>query len=371
MLTPSTAHLWTKCALSASIVRGTLTGDGPIVPKADEKVSEARLEGVAADWIANGVLKGDAATAAEFEGETAPNGWIITPDMVRHVQGYVDFCRSRGEVARAQVPINIPSLYIRGVADAQVVRSDVDSQLVLEIIELKYGYQIVDAEWNAQLLCEAIALFDEKIYDRVIMWVYQPRPYHPEGKARKWELTANELVTAYGWLANKAHAALAPNPVGSPGAEWCGNCDGRGRCEALTRAVYNIFDTVRGARLETRDAVAIGAELTFAQKALKLVKAYESGIEAEVAGRMRRGEYIPGHMWDQQLKDREFVVPPAEIMEKTGITPFKLVLRSPAEMEKEGADPEIIKTMTYRPPGAPRLVPATQKAFAKQFPKKP
>jgi hypothetical protein len=365
-LTPSTAHLWTKCALSASVNRGT-SAETPFAPTPDETISDARREGIAADWIANGVLNGDAASAEEFDGETAPNGWIITPDMVRHVQGYIDFCRSRGEVERAQVPINIPSLYIRGRADAQVVRSEAESRLVLEVIELKYGYQVVDAEWNAQLLCEAIALFDDKIYDHVIMWIYQPRPYHPEGKARKWELTAQELVTAYHWLAGKAHAALAPNPAGTPGAEWCGNCDGRGRCEALTRAVGSIFETVRGERMEKLDAAALGAQLTFAQKALKLVKAYESGVDAEVTGRMRRGEHIPGHMFDRGLKDREFNVPLSVIMEKTGITPFKLVPKSPAEMEREGADPEIINSLTHRPPAAPRLVPASPKTFAKLF----
>lgn len=366
MLTPSTSHLWTKCALSASIVRGVIsTGDVPFTPTPDEHVSDARREGVAADWIANGVLKGDAGSAAEYDGETAPNGWIVTPDMVRHVQGYIDFCRSRGPLVRAQVPINIPALYIRGVADAQCTTDST----TLELMELKYGYQIVDAEWNAQLLCEAIALFDDTKHDRVIMWVYQPRPYHPEGKARQWVLTAEELLTAYHWLAGKAAAALAPNPAGTPGAEWCGNCDGRGRCEALNRAVYTIFETVHGVRLEKRDAPALGAELTFAQKARKLVDAYESGIKAEVAGRMKRGEFIPGHMWDVGLKDREFSVPMSKIFELTGVAPFKMVPRSPAEMEKEGADPEIINSITYRPPAAPRLVPATQKAFAKQFPK--
>lgn len=363
-LTPSTAHLWTRCALSASVLRGAVTS-GPAAPSPDKSVSEARREGVAADWIANGVLKGDAASADEFDGETAPNGWIVTPDMVRHVQGYVDFCRSRGAVVRAQVPINIPALHIRGIADAQAITTG-DT---LEVIELKYGYQIVDAVWNAQLLCEAIALYDETKYDRVIMWVYQPRPYHPEGKARKWELTHDELVTAYHWLASKAAAALAPEPIGTPGAEWCGNCEGRGRCEALTRAVYTIFDTVRGQRLESLDAAAAGAQLTFAKKALDLVKAYESGIEAEVAGRMRRGEFIPGHMFDQQLKDREFTVPLSEIYAKTGIAPFKMVPKSPAEMEKEGADPDIVNTLVTRKPGAVRVVPASPKTFGKMFPK--
>lgn len=383
MLTPSTSHLWTKCALSASFHCGSTaaSGDGPFVPDDEPEASEARREGVAADWIANGVLRGDAASAAEFEGEAAPNGWIVTPDMVTHVQGYINYCNSRaaataGGIVRVQSPVSIPQLSIRGRLDTQIVTGSstasgtADAPCVLEIISLKYGWRIVEAEWNAQLLCEAIALFDPEIHDRVTMTVYQPRPAHPDGKARHWEMDEAELTTAYYWLAGKAQAATSPSATGTPGGGYCRDCNGRGRCEALAAASYTAFEWVRGAAAMKLDAAALGDELKFLDEAFDLIKARRSGVKAEVEGRMKRNEYIPQWMWDIQLRDREFTVSPEEVQRRTGIEAYKQVAKSPAEMEKEGANLEIIDELTTRRPAGPKLVPATRAAIARCF-KKP
>lgn len=367
MLKPSAAHMWTKCALSASIGR---TGpapvwDGPFVPDPDDDEMDARREGTAADWVANGVLRGDASCAADYEGETAPNGWIVTPDMVTHVQGYIDYCRSRGPVVRAQVTVSVPHLQIRGFCDAQVIA---DSP-VLELIDLKYGWRVVEAEFNAQLLCEAIALFDPEKHDRVILTVYQPRPSHPDGRVRSWEMDEQELTTAYHWLAGKAAAANSPNAQGSPSGEYCRDCEGSSRCEALARASYAAFEWVRGSRLKQMTGRELGNELQFADEAFDLIKAYRSGLKAEAAGRMKRGEYIDKWAWDLPLRDREFTVPLDEVETLTGIEPFKRVPMSPAEMERAGADLETIKSITIRAPGAPKLVRMTPKSFARLFPK--
>jgi hypothetical protein len=368
MLTPSTSHLWTKCALSASFncTGGAYNADTYTGHDDDPEASEVRREGIAADWIANGVLRGDAASAAEFDGEAAPNGWIVTPDMVAHVQGYIDYCRSRGGVIRTQAPISIPQLSIRGRLDAQIITGT----SVLEVISLKYGWRVVEAEWNAQLLCEAIALFDPEQHDRVIMTVYQPRPAHPDGKARHWEMDEAELTTAYYWLKGKAVAAVSPGAIGTPGGAYCRDCDGRGRCEALTNAAYTAFEWVRGAAAMQLGAAQLGDELRFLDEAFDLVKARRSGVKAEVEGRMRRNEYIPQWMWDIQMKDREFTVSPEVIEQKTGMNPYKQVLRSPAELEKEGADLEIIAALTTRRPAGPKLVPATRAAIARLFKKR-
>jgi len=367
MLTPSTSHLWTKCALSASFncTGGAYSADTFTGHDDDQEASEARREGIAADWIANGVLRGDAASAAEFLGEIAPNGWTVTPDMVTHVQGYVDYCRSRGGVIRTQAPISIPQLSIRGRLDAQIITG----APVLEVISLKYGWRVIDAEWNAQLLCEAIALFDSEQHDRVIMTVYQPRPAHPDGKARHWEMDEAELTTAYYWLKGKATAALSPGAVGTPGGAYCRDCNGRGRCEALTSASYTAFEWIRGAAAMNLSAAQLGEELRFLDEAFDLVKARRSGVKAEVEGRMKRNEFIPGWMWDIQLRDREFTVSPEEVEGRTGIDAYKQVAKSPAEMEKEGADLDVIAELSTRRPAGPKLVPATQAAISRLFKK--
>jgi hypothetical protein len=368
MLTPSTAPLWTKCAFSAWINRPATAGAYgavvvPFIPEPDPASDEARREGIAADWIANGVLRGDAASAAEYDGETAPNGHVVTSDMVRHVQGYIDYCRAQGKVVQAQVPVNIPHLFIRGLADSQVLS---DSS-TLTIIDLKYGWSIVEAEFNAQLLCEAIALFNPEIHDRVRLTIYQPRPSHPEGKARHWDMDDAELTDAYHWLARKAMEATSPGAKATPGGGHCRYCDGRGRCAALAEATYQAFEHVRGTKLMALDAHALGDELTFVTEALALIKARHSGVEAEVKGRMKRGEYIPKWMFDQRQSDRDWHEPLDVVEQRTGVHPYKMVPKSPAELEKEGADPDIVNELSSRQFTGLKLVPATKRAFSKLF----
>lgn len=365
MLTAATSYLWTKCALSASLNHGAGKGDGPFVPDLDQEASEAKREGNAADWVANGVLRGDASAAGDYLGETAPNGWVVTADMVAHVQGYIDYCLSRGKVVQAQVPINIPQLYIRGIVDSQIIT---DSS-TLEIIDLKYGWRVVEAFWNPQLLCGAIGLFDPQKHDSVRLTIYQPRPAHPDGKVRSWEMDEQELTDAYGWLAGKAAAALSPGAQGSPGGAWCRDCGGRSRCEALAVASYAAFDWVKGSAMTAMDARQLGDEMTFLDEAFALIKARHSGVQAEVEGRMKRGEYIPGNAWDVRLGDREFDVPLDVVEAKTGLRPYKLVPMSPAELEKEGADPDIVTSLTTRRFAGRKLVRVTPSYFTRMFPK--
>lgn len=359
-MTPSTAHLWTRCALNPRLtrdVRGDLAAahdDGP-------GGTDAQREGQAADWVANGVLRGDASTAAEFEGETAPNGWTVTPDMVRHVQGYVDYCRSRGEVVHTQVPIDIGELSIRGRVDAQVV-----SGSTLELIDLKYGYEIVEPEWNAQLICEAVALFDPNRHADVILTIYQPRPHHPSGPARSWTISASEFVAVYRWLSERAHAALSPAAKGTVGVH-CLRCAGRSRCASVQQSVYLAFDHISSASAGTMSAGQLADELRFLDLAQKLVNSYASAIEAETEARMRRGEYVPGFGWDISKGDREWKHDAPTIHAMTGVDPWKQVMKSPAELEREGADPKIIQALTTRHNRAPKLAPVSTKTFDKLF----
>lgn len=370
-LTPSTAHLWVNCALSPTFIRAT-GRDAPVVEHADPEDTEKQREGQAADWLANTCLRENIPISTMI-GAIAPNGWTVTPDMVKHIATYIDYCRSRGDAVHVQVPVNIPALSVRGRADAQVITSetpaliDGTSTTVLEVVSLKYGYRIVEPHWNAQLLCEAIALFDHTKHDLVIMTVFQPRPAHPEGKARHWHLDANEIVTAYHWLAERAYRALAPDAPGTPGGAYCRDCPGFGRCSALSEATYAAFDWIKGATMEALPPAMLAAEKVFVDEAFELIKARRTGVTTEMEGRMRRGEYMPGFGWDMQLKDREFTVDPAVIEAKTGIYPFKLVPMSPAELERAGADPAIVETITDRLPAGPKLKPHTPKAFAQMF----
>lgn len=356
MLAPSKARTWTQCPLSGSLDNGWTHCD-------PSHGTDSRREGRAAHWVAQGVLHGTAASAAEFDGETAPNGWTITTDMVNHAQGYVDFARSLGPCVHVEQPCEIGA--IRGRWDACSIDTQ-GSEGVLRIADLKYGWRIVEAEEAIALLCYACSVWDGA--SRVELWIYQPRPAHPDGRARAWCMTADEMRAAWVWLMGKATEATQRDAPGRPGAH-CGDCQGRSRCHAFNATVLAHVETVEDMRIIKMTPEQLGANLAFLRLAAKMVTAKLAAVEAETEGRMSRGEYVPGWLFDTKNGDRRLNVEPETIELVTGVNPYKQVLMSPAELEREGVSPETLKLMTYTPTVGRKLVPATKRYFDRMFPK--
>jgi hypothetical protein len=369
MLTASTAHVWTHCALSG---RHNDPGSGRPVPAVleldDEPAdTEARREGIAAAWIASAVLRGDAGSVDEMLGEQAPNGWMITPDMVAHVGDYVALVRSHGAPVLAEETRYVAATPVGGPAIV-AVRFDaypltVDG--VLYIYDLKYGYRIVDT--YEQLALAAMTLFDANVHTAVELVIFQPRPYHPDGPVRRVRILAEHWLEVAEALRHKALDALAHDAVGEPGPH-CRDCSAAGACYALQRAVYAAVDFVGDKRMVHLEPAALARELAFLEVADKLVKTRLSAMQAETIGRIQNGEFVPGRYLEQRLGDREFTVPLEQVMFATGISPFKTVGKSPAELEKEGADKNVIATMTRRAPAGRRLATVSKSTFARMFP---
>lgn len=359
MLTPSNSHLWTACSLAGRLNAGGAGG----APRDHTQDSEARREGKAAHWVAELVLRGDADSCAECLGEMAPNGWMVSAEMVRNVQAYVDLVRAVGPHVEAERIITLAGV-IRGRLDAHPLTVDG----VLNIFDLKYGWRLVEAERNTALLCYAGALFDPKRHSGVALHIFQPRPYHPDGKLRTWRLTAAEFPAWLDWLIGRADAAHGADPVATPGPQ-CGDCAGAGSCQALAASIYRLHDVVEDRRIGHMTAAELAAEVDFIRRAAGLVKARQAAIEAEAAGRIRRGEYVPGWTMEKSLGNRKFTASPAAIQLMTGLNPYKQVLMTPAEMEDEGALEVVLDRLTDRENKGSRLVPLTSKMFTRMFAK--
>lgn len=325
---------WTRCAASAV--------PAPAVPGDPEPQSDAQREGIAAAWVADIVLRGDATTAEDAQGETAPNGWIITEDMVHHVQGYIDHVQSHGGTPRSETALRWNGVY--GRPDAHVS----DTGNVLHIDDLKYGYKIIEPEGNTQLLLAACALVQPH-HTEFNLTIYQPRPYHPAGPCRIWTLTRRQLEEWSLWLADRVTAAEEPNPVATPG-EQCDYCPRRTCCPAIIETTYATHDVISsrspGRKLTGAE---LASELRFLQMAERLLKARLSGTASEAEARARAGEFIPGWALETNRGRRELTASPDVVADLTGVDPYKRVLKSPAELEREGVPPPLVKALSTPP----------------------
>jgi hypothetical protein len=332
------------------------------LPPFDIEENTTRLEGLAAAWIADCVLRGTATSAADFLGETSPHGCEIGPGMVEHVQGYIDYVLSFGPTIASEMWIDIPHWGIRGRCDAAATQDP----HTLRLVDLKYGWQIVEVEENTALLIYAIGLGMIQNYEHFELTIYQPRPYHPDGHVRTWKLTRAGLALEAAKI-DRAVDLVRTGAPAAPGAH-CGHCPRRSRCSVLLETAYGAYERMQNIRPgRAMSATELADALNFAKEAAQLVKAVSSGLMGEARARAKQGEYIPGYILDNPRGDRVYTVDPAMITLQTGHDVYERVLKSPAKLEEEGVPRGVLDTITTRPRGKPVLKPVNEKTIARQF----
>lgn len=338
-LTFSNSPLWFNCEAAVS------PNGAPLPSEYERDKSEPQLEGEAAAWLANIVLRGDAGTPQEAAGEFAPNGWPIDAEMIMHVGTYCEIVRRHGPVV-SEENVSIFNGLVRGRDDAHTVQGGD----VLRIYELKYGYKIVEPQGNTQLLCAAIAHARPDIHRLVSLEVFQPRPFHPSGQHRKWVLDLDELHEWQQQLYSRAQRTQGNKPQQEPGAQ-CDHCPRNGACHGLTLNVYARYEMLRTNRFaKGMTAAELGAEAVFLEEAEKLLKARKSGIESELAGRMKTGEHVPGWQMEQEFGNAVFTVEPSMARLLTGVDMTESKMITPAEAIRRGAHPDVVARISHRPP---------------------
>lgn len=364
---PSKAHLWTKCALSGSVLAGRAGGYvSPHVPDADE--TESRQEANAAYWLAGEWLAGRIG-GKDFEleaiGLVAPNDWVVDAEMAQHVEAYVEYVRGYGgELFVGDRAISVGPRIVGRLDNAAVVIS----ASMIRVFMLKYGWRLHEAEGNAELLCYGIGM--HKPGYALELHIYQPRPYHPEGIARSWLIEARNVEREAIWLDQQAHAAEGAYavPVGNPG-EHCRDCPGKASCQALAANAYAAYEIIRDTRLGKMDTTQLAAELEFLERAEEIIKHRKAGVEAEAEGRITGGEFVAGWELADRKGHRKWSVPMAQVHLMTGIVPYKQADMTPAELERAGANKDIVKQITHTPTIGRKLARASAKTFERMFKK--
>jgi hypothetical protein len=361
----SKAHLWSLCALSGSLVAGRADGYvSPHDPDADKDNSDPRREGKAAHWLIGEMFAGRITPDYNPTGITAPNGWVVDAEMVDHCRAYVTYAAGYIHTGKLLIEHDIKlGEHIIGRCDTAIidhVRAEV------HVFDFKYGWRIVEVAYNPELLCYGCALAPQGY--KVVLHIYQPRPFHPDGIERRWSIDYSVAQRLASGLMESAAVASGVWGVcnGTPGAH-CRDCPGRGSCQALAATVYAQFDVVRDSRLAKMSPVQLAAELEFLELAEACIKERKAGIEAEAEGRIAGGEHITGWELTPKTGNRVFTVDAAKVHMMTGIHPFKQVQVSPAELERMGANKALVKQITTSPPIGRKLARTSVEALKRAF----
>lgn len=277
-LRPSGAGAWVRCALyvAMSAAYSSETEDGD---------NEVREDGTACHWLVAELFHGRHYAI----GDLSPNHRYLTQEMFDACDQYLGVIAEWPDCEH-YVEISVSCAVIHpvmsGTPDCWAYRPG-----HLRVMDLKYGFGFVEVYHNMQLIIYALALAELMQLpdsDRVELIIVQPRAWSVEGDVRRWFTTVGTLRGMLAELQSAAHAAMAPNPVGTAG-EWCIDCDGRLHCETFNRTVGHLIDFGHTPHVVNPTPDEAAAELKFVLSALQLLEARKDALHTMVDHHQRQG----------------------------------------------------------------------------------
>lgn len=356
ILPPSGAAAWRRCGLWVAMNQAFPQADTP-----------ETMEGHAAHWVFAEMLVGRPVS----EGMQAPNGIIITDEMIEGAELVVDTVRARipaGTVLHVEEPVAIGRIHAQcwGTPDIWAFYG-----ATLEVIDYKFGHRFVDEYENdqgvaytagildhlAETLGKAPGLLDQAV--KVNFTVVQPRCFYKGAPVRTWSVQAVDLRAHINILTNAAGVALAPNPPAVTNPE-CMDCPGRHACPALQQAAYRDAEfAVKSSPVELPPAAA-SLELRMLERSLERLQARVDGMREAVATYIRQGHSVPFHRAEQGYGRQQWTMPTEQVLamgQLMGVDLSKPGVKTPKQAIKSGVDEAVIKAYSVTPLGSLKLVP--------------
>jgi hypothetical protein len=185
---------------------------------------EAALEGTAAHWVNEQVIKGTPPTL----GTQAPNGIATTREMLEGAAVVIDaFEKAFGarwrELIVVERTVRIPRIHATqcwGTPDYYAWVRSTDGRLWLFVFDYKFGHEVVEVFENEQITAYTVGLIDEAqasdLDVTVVMTVIQPRAYHRKGPVRSWTVQAAMLRAQVNIIAGPSRKPSGPSRAIDP-----------------------------------------------------------------------------------------------------------------------------------------------------------
>ena len=325
-------------------------------------------EGVAVHWLVEQMFNQENYNPEVFIDQKAPNGIFITPEMVEHIEEYVTDLRivkTADNYSKVEFDTSFNATSkskIRGRADS-IIRLGT----TLIILDLKYGWKIVEPKENWTLLAHAIGYCKQQyIKPEIIEFkIYQPRPYHPEGVVRKWVITIEQLEEYCNILIKTLNN---PKKIVQT-SEHCYRCESLSQCPAAQIASMNAVDVAETAFNNTIDNDDLSWNIKQLKRSQEILKQSLNAYEDLALHRLKEGQSISDFSiiasfgktkWNDDLKS-DF------IKTLTNVDISKKTLVTPAQAKKLGLTEDVIKAFTYRPSNGFKLVEINENKKAEQL----
>lgn len=364
LLSASSAHRWLECPPSAVAAEAYPSQD-------TEFTREGTLAHEVAEWVARVVVEKNrrdwpGRTAAWVEG-VKPEG--ATHEMVDCANEYADYILEQIKSDDAMVLLEqrvdfspwVPDGF--GTCDCIIIQND-----VLTIIDYKYGQGVaVSATDNPQMKLYALGALNDYGFaldvTRVEMHIFQPR-------INNVSKDTQEVDDLLAW-AEKTVRPIAQKAAKGKGTysagEHCRFCPHAGRCRKLAQTCTEYVETH-----DLRVAMPVLAphEVADVLRMEPLISLWIKRVKDQALTSLLNGQEIPGYKvvegklgnrkWSDELKVAAAL--DAAGYSREDYTETKLC--SPAAMDKaigKKKVAELLEQLIDRSPGAPTVVPASDK----------
>lgn len=356
LLSASSAHRWLACPPSA--------------------VAAEAYEDTESDYAAEGTLAHEVAEAVASGNKPALDRLLrnpnVTGEMLDCAEGYRDYIQEQTTTAFSTILLEVRVDFSAivphgfGTCDCIILQDD-----TMHIIDYKYGVGVpVSAVDNQQLMLYAYGALEMYgiAYEirQVKLHIYQPRINNISTDTK----TVDELMA---WTENtvKPTAALAIRGEGEYKAgAHCKFCPHAGRCRALTATCTEYVET-HGMRVAVPTLAP--HEVAEVLRLEPLVTLWLKRVKAQALETLLQGGDVPGYKavegragnrkWTDEAKVDEVLHSAGYSTED--YTETKLL--SPAAMDKalgKKRTAELLADLIDRAPGAPAIVPETDKRKA-------
>lgn len=314
------------------------------LPKPD--TSEAAEEGTAAGELLERLLLNQSV------GAQARNGVYFDDDMRFYIPPIAEsiFLLAGRNPVQCEQRIDWQTrsgIWIKGRYDASF-----EAEGVLYIDDLKYGWGVVEAPKNWQLLAYAIGevIKRKTAYPKIRLRIHQPRPHHEDGSTRVWEISYAELLDYKEQIENRMDM-IAGNIKDLQTGKHCKYCPAAGEaCPAFNKLFYRGVEVSHEFVQDAIDETELARQLDHAVRASEAIKIKLDSLNELAVSRIKSGKLIPGYLTEERLGDRKWKdgISPDAILALTGVSVIEKTMMSPAKAEKAGVHKEFVKQLVDR-----------------------
>ncbi len=338
----------------------------------DNTDSVPAMEGTAAHWCFEELFAGRTPAV----GESAPNGVLVTDEMLDGAEMFVD-------AVRAAVPPDV-RLYVEdklmmsnviheqnwGTPDVFAIGSAV------WLFDFKFGHKYVEEFENWQCIDYVAGIYQACMPSGALpdsktvhITIVQPRVFNRGSPVRTWTTTIGALKPYWEKLRAAAPMAMcdeAPCVVG----DHCTYCNGRHACEALQRSALAEIPKAYSSIPLVLPPLAASRELASIQRAISMMTARATGLEQQLLDLCRKGIDVPGFGIERAQGRQRWTRPIPEVIalgQMFGLKLDKPGVITPKQSVKAGVPAAVVAQMSDEPLGEWRLVQVTTDKARKAF----